>query len=138
MARGSVKDWTRQRWLKETLVDFQKMIRWEAQGTDGLVQCVTCPARYHPKQMQAGHFVKRAHSSTAFDERNVNPQCIKCNYFLSGNDAVYLSWMVDVHGQGVVDELMKMKRELKTWTIDELKAMRAEYRRRWKAAGCKR
>ena len=136
--RGSTKDWTRQRWQKETLRDFQKAIRYEAINPTiepgDRVQCVTCQRYYGVKQMQGGHFIPRKHNATCFEEMNVHPQCVKCNHFLSGNLAEFERFMCTAYGLEAVDALKAKSREIKTWTIAELKQMRTKYRDRWKAA----
>jgi len=44
--------------------------------------CVSCGGKVE----QAGHFYSGGHySHLKFDEDNVHGQCIRCNYYLSGN-----------------------------------------------------
>ncbi len=51
-------------------------------------QCVTCGST---NNLQAGHYW---HNVLDFDEENVNAQCRQCNHFLSGNLAVYASYLI--------------------------------------------
>ena len=132
MGRGSSKDWNRQRWEKETRKDFQKMRRFES-AVDGYCQCITCNRKYPPGQMDGGHFIHK-NAATRFVEINVQSQCRKCNYYEHGRPLEFEAFLVEVHGQKKVDELRELAKTIKVWTINELKEMRAEYRRRWKAA----
>lgn len=55
-------------------------------------RCVCCGSTY---QLQAGHFW---HGVLDFDEININTQCKRCNHFLSGNLAVYSSYLIGKYG----------------------------------------
>jgi len=127
--------WNRQKWQVETLKDFQKAKRYEA-AIDGVCQCVCCGVKGDPRNFDGAHFVSRKHSSVCFSEINVHACCVRCNQHEHGNLIAYYDFMREAYGQEAVDELKAKARKLKTWTIDELKPMRAEYRRRWKAAQC--
>jgi hypothetical protein len=54
--------------------------------------CVTCGSR---NANQAGHFF---HGVLDFDEQNISCQCKKCNHFLSGNLAIYASYLLNKYG----------------------------------------
>lgn len=66
--------------LKDKLVKvFHKFIR----ERDKDQPCISC-GQY--TTLQAGHFYSGGHySALRFDEDNVHGQCLRCNYFLSGN-----------------------------------------------------
>ena len=66
--------------LKDKLVKlFHKFIR----ERDKDKPCISC-GQY--TTLQAGHFYSGGHySALRFDEVNVHGQCLRCNYFLSGN-----------------------------------------------------
>jgi len=66
--------------LKDKLVKlFHKFIR----ERDKDKPCISC-GQY--TTLQAGHFYSGGHySALRFDEDNVHGQCLRCNYFLSGN-----------------------------------------------------
>lgn len=63
---------------------FSKYIRLKYATDSGYVKCYTCGAIHHWKEMDAGHFHSRRFMNTRWDERNVFPQCRKCNRFLEG------------------------------------------------------
>lgn len=54
--------------------------------------CVTCGSR---KDGQAGHFW---HNVLDFDEMNINQQCSQCNFYKSGNLAVYATYLLNKYG----------------------------------------
>lgn len=62
-------------------------------------KCVTCGS---PNQLQAGHFW---HNVLDFDEMNVNAQCKKCNVWLSGNLAVYSTYLIEKYGLDKFNDL---------------------------------
>ena len=66
--------------LKATAVrHFHKFIRERDHGKP----CVSCGRH---TTLQAGHFYSAGNfPETRFNEDNVHGQCLKCNYFLSGN-----------------------------------------------------
>ena len=139
------ESWNRQRWQKETLIVFQAMIRWEA-AVDGWVQCVTCGDKHVVENtsltMDAGHYAPRQFGRYAFDERNVHPQCKRCNRpeaqggRAGATDEMYL-FIRTVHGEEVAEELRQAKfakTKAHPYSIVELQEMREEYRRRLKQA----
>lgn len=72
---------------------FSKFIRQR----DG--KCVTCGST---NQLQAGHFW---HGVLDFDEMNINAQCKKCNIWLSGNLAVYSTYLLEKYGLEKFEDL---------------------------------
>jgi hypothetical protein len=73
----------------------------------GMVKCSTCEMVKHFKQMQAGHFVSKAHgTSVYFALSNIHPQCYRCNMNLGSNGPWYYIYMLERYGQDVISELM--------------------------------
>lgn len=62
-------------------------------------RCVTCGKT---EGLQAGHFW---HNCLDFDEMNINAQCERCNHYLSGNLAVYASYLIAKYGQKKFQDL---------------------------------
>lgn len=85
---------------------FSKYIRLKDADENGYIKCVTCGNIQHYTKMHAGHYI---HNKKAiyFDERNVNPQDIRCNHFLNGNLAKYHEYMLKTYGQDVIDYLVR-------------------------------
>lgn len=106
--------------LKKKLDEiFSKYIRLR-KARKGVVQCVTCNKFGYWKEMQCGHYVSRTHLSTRFDERNCNVQCVGCNVFKKGNMDEYALYMKREYGEGILEELNKLKHKSR-------KITRAEY-----------
>jgi len=65
--------------------------------------CISCGA-YNVKQ--AGHFFSGGnYPNLKFNENNVNGQCVKCNYYLSGNLLEYRKNLIDKIGIDEVENL---------------------------------
>ncbi len=64
--------------IKKAQIVFNKFIR----ERDADKSCISCGSRVE----QAGHFYSAGHySMLRFHEYNCNGQCVRCNYYLSGN-----------------------------------------------------
>ena len=121
---------SRRDWWNEAQAAFNAWIRWR----DRMDPCISC-ARHHDGQYHAGHYRSRgAMPMLAMGEDgewNTHKQCAPCNNHKSGNVVEYrirllqkigperLSWLEGPH-------------EAKHYTIDDLKAIKAEYKRRLK------
>lgn len=109
-------------WLNKTNTDFNKIVRLEETDIYGMCICVTCGARKHYKEMNAGHF----NHGLDFVRDNQHTQCVRCNQHLSGNGIRYSIWMIDRYGRERVDEILAMKNG--KYKIFELQEMRKEYK----------
>ena len=84
-------------------------VRLRGSDFDDNCSCVTCGHTRHYKEMQAGHFIAKAQgNATAWDLRNIHPQCYRCNINLGGNGAEYFPFMLKTYGSEVVDELRQL------------------------------
>lgn len=90
------------------------------------VPCVTCGRMYPPEEIHAGHFIHISKQHPlSYDPRNIHPQCRQCNFYgMQGEAAIkYTQWMVREYGEGIVDELLELKRSapyLKRAELEEL------------------
>lgn len=96
----------KKRSAKEILRDkawatFSKWIR----NRDG--KCVTCE---EGQAENAGHFW---HGVLDFDEININGQCVRCNKWLSGNLAIYSTYLLSNYGKEVFQDLEFRKNRAK-------------------------
>lgn len=89
---------------------FSRYIRLKS-SVNGMVQCYTCGSWHPMNEMTVGHFIKRQYLGTRFDERNVKPQCRKCNYFLQGNDLIFAEKLKQEYGENIVSILEFQKNE---------------------------
>lgn len=81
---------------------WSKKIREEASDWRGNIICYTCGDTRPLAQMQAGHFI---HGKLDFDERNIKPQCVKCNMYLSGNLGNYAERLIRENGLDWIEQL---------------------------------
>jgi hypothetical protein len=65
--------------------------------------CISCGSG---KPDHAGHYFSAGHhSKLRFDERNVAGQCIRCNYFLHGNQTGYRQGLIKRIGIEAVEQI---------------------------------
>lgn len=99
---------------------FSQYIRRSHADEGGTVRCVTCPALMFWKEADCGHWVKRQHMSVRWDERNVGPQCTRCNHFNGGRQDEFSGYIIKRYGVAVHDELLQLKHQQKKWVRFEL------------------
>jgi len=80
--------------------------------------CFTCGSEGN----HAGHFKHGKHTERYFNEHNVHCQCVRCNMYLSGNQAVYLRRIQQKYGMKKADELLK-ENKMKKWKVAELEEL---------------
>lgn len=113
---------TRAQWLKEAQTAFNAFIR----ARDADRPCISC-GRHHNGQYHAGHYLSVGSSpALRFEELNVWKQCAPCNNHLSGNAVLYRRALVELIGPEKV-EWLEGPHQPKKYTIDDLKAIKAEY-----------
>ena len=121
----------------EALKDFQKLRRLQEREPNGVCQCISCGKFEYWHKMDAGHFISRQHTYTAFKDMNVWPQCKKCNQppergGLSGNLAEYrkrLVLKIGIESVEYLEETKSVKIEITKW---QYAVMREMYRSRVK------
>jgi hypothetical protein len=117
----------RSKWIAEAQQAFNRWIRARDEG-QGCISCGT-----HNGKANAGHYLSTgARPELRFDELNVHLQCERCNTYLHGNLIAYRTALISKVGQSVVDWL-EGPHEPKKYSIDELRAIRDDYRARVKA-----
>ena len=101
---------------------FSEFIRRrDATINGGIGRCYSCGKLLQWKDGDAGHYEKRQHESIKFDERNSHLQCVKCNRFEGGRQADYALHLEKDYGQGILQELDRLKWIPKFWSDKELK-----------------
>lgn len=95
----------------EKLLDkeFSYYVRRKDADKIGNVSCYTCGEKKNWREVDAGHFVKRQHRYTRWDERNVKPQCRRDNLFMGGRQDDFAKSIIKEYGQEVFEELMQKK-----------------------------
>lgn len=109
--------------LKEAQQAFNAYIR----ERDALLPCVSC-GRHHEGQWHAGHYRTVAGSpELRFEPLNVHKQCAPCNNHKSGDIVNYRIELVRRIGPENV-EWLEGPHESKKYTIEQLQAIKTEYR----------
>lgn len=99
---------------------FSRYVRLKDADQGGTVECVTCRKLFYWKEVDCGHFIKRQHRSTRWDERNCAPQCTRCNHFMDGRQDDFAKHILDTYGQSAFDELMTLKYQTKKHSRAEI------------------
>ena len=61
--------------------------------------CITCNTFKDVKEMDCGHYIKRQHQSTRFNEMNCQTQCKRCNNFEQGANEIFRRKLVEKYGE---------------------------------------
>jgi len=79
--------------------------------------------------MQAGHFQSRKHNATAWDERNINAQCVSCNEYNHGEQFLHGQYIDEKYGEGTGFELYREARKhCKKPDDNDLDAIKNKYK----------
>lgn len=114
---------TRADHLKDTQRAFNAWVRLR----DAKLPCVSC-GRHHQGKYDAGHYrTVGSNPALRFEPLNCHRQCSPCNTRLSGNIVNYRIELVKRIGAELV-EWLEGPHEAKRYTIEDLKAITAEYR----------
>ena len=69
------------------------------------LSCISC-GQMHTNRWEAGHYFNAGKvKCLRFNEYNVNKQCHRCNYHMSGNESGYRMGLVKKYGDKVVEEM---------------------------------
>jgi len=125
--RQAVK--TRGDHIADTQVAFNALVRYR----DRDQVCISCPTVLATLADQpgggydCGHYRSRGSAPhLRFDLRNAHGQCKKCNRYRAGNAADYRIGLIARIGLAAV-EALEADQAPRHYTIDDLKAMKAEY-----------
>lgn len=109
--------------LREAQQAFNEWVRLR----DADLPCVSC-GRHHDGQYHAGHWRSvGANPELRFEPLNVWKQCAPCNTHLSGNLVNYRISLIQLIGLEKV-EWLEGPHEARKYTIEEIKAIKADYR----------
>ena len=110
---------------KEAQVEFNKYIRLR----DRHKGCITCGKALEGKY-DAGHYYSVGSTpELRFDADNVHGQCVACNQHLHGNLIEYTERLPVRIGDKRFEQLKSRRGKAKKYSIEELKEMKAKYRR---------
>lgn len=115
-------------WKKKAWKEFSNYILSSNETKLGLL-CFSCETWHkRGKGMHAGHFQPGRYAIFLFDERQVHPQCYRCNINLKGNWPRYYENMVKEYGQEEVDQMIEQGKQLKQWKAYELEEIYKRYK----------
>lgn len=106
---------------------FSTFIRQRGMDREGQNVCVSCGALMPWERLQAGHYYRRQHLGTRWDERNVWPQCLACNIWRRGNYASFARFMYGKFSLQELDDLDGLHRETVKLNRADLESMIAKY-----------
>jgi len=105
----------------EVILDrvFSNYIRIRNADINGFIRCITCGKQAHWKRADCGHYVKRGHSGTRFNEQNCGEQCHFCNRMRNGEEQAHRMYIEKTYGEGTSDLLKQKGRFPFTMTEEE-------------------
>jgi hypothetical protein len=111
----------------EHMKDAQTAFNAWVRERDAKLPCISC-GRSHEGQYHAGHYLTvGANPELRFEPLNAHKQCAPCNNHLSGNLVNYrISLLQRIGAEAVA--FLEGPHEAKRYTIEDLKAITAEYR----------
>ena len=118
--------------MREAQQAFNEYIRTRDQAAGHFCISSGKPLDWSGNAVDAGHY--RSVGSAPhlrFDERNCHAQSKQDNRFLSGNAVDYRIGLIARIGQEAVDAL-ESDQSVRKYTVDEIKAIKAEYRAKTK------
>jgi hypothetical protein len=124
----------RGQWIAEAQAALNAFIR----ARDAGKPCICCGRTRDSSQTtggiwDAGHFRSRGSAPhLRFDERNVHAQLKYCNRYASGNMAGYRLGLIERIGLEAV-EALESDQTPRKWSIEDLRAIKAEYAAKAKA-----
>lgn len=121
------KQKTRGQLMEEAQRAFNLYIRLRDAG----MKCICCDSPFEPQKpggsADAGHYLSRgAAPHLRFDERNVHAQRKNCNRPGGTTRAKFRAGMIARIGLEAV-EALECDQELKKWSLDDLRAIKATY-----------
>ena len=111
--------------------DTEKVVNEYVRLRDKDEPCISC-GRHHQGQYHAGHFLSvGSHPELRFNPLNIHKQCQPCNTHKGGNAIEYRKRLIEKIGQDHIDWL-EGPHEMTRYSVDDLKAIREEYRKKLK------
>ena len=127
-AKAKAELTTVQDYLKIAQQIFNTFIRKRDSGK----HCISCDTKLSGK-FDAGHYFNaNNHWAVRFDENNVHGQCVHCNQHKHGNLIEYGIRLEKLIGPDEFAILREDAYKLRKFSIDELKGIIAEYKRKLK------
>lgn len=113
---------------KEADTVFSRYIRLRDMDENGLCHCVTCGRVGTPKEMDCGHYQKRQHMATRYDERNCHAQCKRCNNWEQGAQDLHAIAIDTLYGDGTATMLRDIARTRGKYPLYWMTVVRDKYK----------
>ena len=132
---------TRHRQEKKAFRDNDTKIRKEAaikachayiRERDKNKGCITCGASLIGVKFDAGHFLKSTNSYTKFMEKNIHGQCVRCNQYRGGEEAIYRQRIEEIYGVRTLLALERCKSRKIKRTAQDYKKIEDYYKQKLK------
>lgn len=130
--KTGLKTFNRSYEMKKADSAFSKYVRIRWSDKDGICTCVTCGRMRHWKEVDAGHYRRREHQTTRYDERNVHPQCRYCNFYRGGAEVEHREYIDKTYGEGTAYEIEQKSRMRSRRTAFDMHMIRKEYEQKLK------
>ena len=104
--------------LEKRLDQLLKIVRYRDSENGETNFCATCKKEFKIKELQCGHFVKRGNLALKYNEKNLMPQCRRCNHFLGGAQDKAAYYVLKKYGIDCFNELIEKDFE---WLDGKLK-----------------
>lgn len=114
---------------REAWMWFSRYVRVNAADDAGMVKCVTCNKVMNWKEAHSGHFIHASKGNViSYDIRAINPQCVSCNSFKSGNLVQYAVFLEEKYGAGIVTKLSEKKSQSPVMKRDDYAVIIDKYK----------
>lgn len=123
------KKTTKKKLHDKTWTLMSKWIRIKDADWKGFNECYTCGVVKDYRELQAGHY---KHDRLDFDERNLKPQCVKCNHFNSGKLDIYSERLIKEYGLKWFNKLVKDAWEHTGYSYEELEKINKDLKEKLK------
>lgn len=107
---------------------FSIFIRLRDSDEMGYCKCVTCGNIRHWKNLDCGHWIKRQHVGTRYNEKNCAAQCKGCNAFEQGRSIEHEQFIIKTYGIDTRNLLKSGERSYCKYSKLELHYLANEYK----------
>lgn len=132
MQYAKIKEKSISKLMKELDAVFSKWVRESEADEYGYCECYTCGNKHKISSMNAGHFLPRKIMPTRWDEMNVKPQCVPCNYTRQGEPQKFREHLVKDYGEDAVKRLEMRRHNLMKMGRFEYEMMISKYKKKMK------
>lgn len=90
---------------------YSLLRRHQAKDKEGNVKCYTCPTKRLYTHMTIGHYMKRRHIGTRYNDVNCKPQCMSCQTICESHSSannLFRYNLVKEHGEEKVSEIEQL------------------------------